>query len=92
MGASRPRRPRPQHDATYKALCGILRKLREGHELTQRDLADRLARPRSFVWKTEAAERSIDAVELVRWCRACGTDPIDVFKQLVSIMPGVIRH
>ena len=61
-----------------------MRKLREDKGLTQRDLAARLKRPRSFVWKIEAAERRMDAVELARWCRACGADPLDVFKRIVS--------
>lgn len=83
-GASR--RPRGQHDSSYKELCALLRGVREGAGLTQRDLAGRLDRPRSFVWKTETGERRLDAVELVRWCRACGADPKALFAKLVKLM------
>lgn len=88
MGARGQRGPRPQHDDSYRQLCGILRKLRQDCGLTQRDLAERLSRQRSFVWKTETAERRLDAVELVRWCRACEAEPLEVFKRLVAIVPA----
>ncbi len=86
MGASRQRRPRPQHDPAYRALCGLLREARTLAGMTQRDLAARLTRPPSFVWKIEAAERRVDAVELLRWCRACDADPMAVFRRLVGLV------
>ncbi len=66
----------------------MLRDARTEAGLTQRNLATRLSRPASFIWKVEAAERRIDAVELVRWCRACDTDPLEVFKRVAATVPG----
>ena len=34
---------------------------------------------RSFVWKSESAERLLDAVGCVRWCLACGVVPAGGF-------------
>ncbi|HZW07088.1 MAG TPA: helix-turn-helix transcriptional regulator [Phycisphaerales bacterium] len=65
-----------------------MRKLREDKGLTQRDLAEKLDKPRSFIWKIEAAERRMDAVELIGWCAACGADPEQVFRRLVQQVNG----
>jgi hypothetical protein len=40
------------------------------------------------VWKVEAGERRIDAVEMVRWCRGCGREPMESFKRLVALVPA----
>lgn len=79
MGARAAKRPRAQHDAAYRAVCELLREARESAGLTQRDLATRLNRPRSFISKIEQAERRMDVVELVRWCRGCGVEPLKFF-------------
>lgn len=81
------KRPRPQHDPAYRGMCVMLKDARTGARLTQRTLAARLSRPPSFIWKVEAAERRIDPVELVRWCRACDTDPVEVFKRVTARVP-----
>jgi hypothetical protein len=39
--------------------------------MTQRALARRLAKPASYVHKTEVGERRIDPIEFIDWCRAC---------------------
>ena len=64
----------------------MLRKLREDGGLTQRDLAAKLRRQRSFISKTEQAERRMDAVELIRWCDACGADSVELFKRLIAVV------
>ncbi len=38
--------------------------------LTQRDLAERLKKPRSYVSKIEVCERRIDVMELIHYLRA----------------------
>jgi hypothetical protein len=43
--------------------------------LTQRDLARRLRKVPSFVHKVEVADRRIDPLEFIAWCRACGVEP-----------------
>ena len=56
--------------------------MREGAELSQRALGEKLGRPYSFVYKCEAGERRIDPLELIAWCRACECDPAQVVKDL----------
>jgi len=52
-------------------LCKTLRHWRESANFTQRDLAERLGKPRSFVYKVETANRRIDPIEFAAWCRCC---------------------
>jgi transcriptional regulator with XRE-family HTH domain len=53
-------------------MCARLRQWRLGAELTQRELATKLRKPHSYVWKIESAERRIDPIEFIAWCHACG--------------------
>jgi len=55
-------------------MCGLLRTWREEAGLTQRGLAARLKKPPSYVHKVEVADRRIDPIEFIRWCRACDVD------------------
>lgn len=73
---------RPQHKAAYRRLCALLRQMREGAGLTQRDLAIRLKMHNTMVHRSEIGDRRIDPVEFADWCRACGTDPGEVIREL----------
>lgn len=66
---------RAQHTLKYRRLCALLRKWRDDAGLTQRELAKRLRKPHSYVHKVEVADRRIDPVEFVAWCRACDRSP-----------------
>jgi len=57
----------------YEALRRTLVRLREGAGLTQRDLAKKMKRPRSFVSRIEQGERRVDLVEMWWLCRTCGS-------------------
>ena len=70
------------HTPAYKKLCRLLRGWREEAAFTQRGLAAVLKKPHSYVYKVEAAERRIDPVEFVAWCRACDIDPRDAIAQV----------
>ena len=63
-------------------MCKLLRQWRVGASLTQRALGQRLKRPYSFVWKTEAGERRIDPIEFASWCRACGKRPGEAIDEI----------
>jgi transcriptional regulator with XRE-family HTH domain len=80
MAASR--RPKSIHDPAYRRLAAMLREAREQAGLTQRALAHALGEHHTFVWKAENADRRIDAVELIRWCKACGASPSDIYTRL----------
>lgn len=73
---------RAQHKAAYRRMCRILRRLREDAGMTQRDLAELLKMHNSMVHRSEIGDRRIDPVEFAAWCRACGSDPGEVIREL----------
>ena len=52
----------------------LLRLIRTDKRLRQKDVADRLGQPQSFVSKYESGERRLDLLELEQVCEACDTD------------------
>lgn len=52
--------------------------------LTQRELAERLKRPHSYVSKIETGERRLDVGEFVEIARALRVDPIALFTRVVQ--------
>lgn len=54
----------------HKALQTLLRKFRKKAGLRQKDVAERLGKPQSFVSKYESGERRLDILELRAVCRA----------------------
>jgi transcriptional regulator with XRE-family HTH domain len=68
----------------HKALIALLVSAREAAGLTQRDLAARLRRPRSFVGRIEAGERRVDVIEFIEIARVIGVDPGQLFSKLTE--------
>jgi transcriptional regulator with XRE-family HTH domain len=68
----------------HKDLIAILIAARKKTGMTQRDLAGRLKRPRSFVGRMEAGERRIDVIEFIEIVRALQGDPKELFGKLVD--------
>ena len=71
--------PPSHHD-----VPGLLRKIREEAELTQRDLAKRLKRSQPWVHKSEYGERRVDVSEFLDWCAACRSDPHQAITILIK--------
>ena len=59
-----------QHSTAYRAVPPLLRRLREEAGLSQRELGARMKRPQSWVYNCETANRRVDIMELIAWCRA----------------------
>ena len=59
----------------YERALAVLIQARNDAGLTQRQLAERLQVPRSFVSKVETRERRLDFVEFVHWAERTGADP-----------------
>ena len=59
------------------ALQGWLKSQHKSQNLTMQSLADRMARPNSFIAKVEQGERRLDVVEYVWYCRKLGVNPQD---------------
>jgi transcriptional regulator with XRE-family HTH domain len=70
------------HSGGQIAFCELMIKARKAAGLTQRELADRLHKPQSFVAKYEGGERRIDVVEFLTICQAIGVDPAKLLKAL----------
>jgi transcriptional regulator with XRE-family HTH domain len=73
-----------QHDLDYRPLPGLLCHLREEAGLTQRQLAQRMGKPQSWVYKCESANRRVDLAEFVNWCRACGVKPDEGLRRFLK--------
>lgn len=84
MGARPGPRPSSLFSPGYDELVRHLVAMREDSRLIQQELASRLDRHRSFVWKTEGGQRRLDIVEFVGWCRACGADPITALRRFLK--------
>ncbi|MFT3787343.1 MAG: helix-turn-helix transcriptional regulator [Tepidisphaeraceae bacterium] len=63
------------HRPAYRRFCATLRAWREEAGMTQREVAEKLGKPHSFVHKSEIGERRLDALEFAEFCRALGRDP-----------------
>ena len=66
-------------------LQDALVKLRKSKNLTQTDVALKLARPQSYVAKYEGGERRLDVVEFVEVAYALETDPSKLLADLIGI-------
>ena len=67
----------------YEAFRAKLVAMRKTSRMTQRELAEKLGRERSFVSRIELGERRLDVVEFYWVCEACGQDPKKVAAALL---------
>ncbi len=72
------------HSKEYQIVVEKLRALREAAGMTQRDLAAKLDREHSFVWRMEKGERRLDVVEFHHVCQALGTDASALYRELLD--------
>jgi transcriptional regulator with XRE-family HTH domain len=59
----------------YALLIAIVKEARERSGLTQKEICDRLGKPKNYLIKVEAGERRLDIVELCQLARELGVDP-----------------
>lgn len=60
--------------AKHRALIAVLVTARNAAGLTQRQLAAKLKRSNSFVWKLEAGERQLNVLEFIEIARVLGVE------------------
>jgi transcriptional regulator with XRE-family HTH domain len=65
--------------ARHRAVIAAVVDARHSAGLTQRQLAVKLRRSNSFVWKIEAGERRIDILEFIEIAKCLGVTPINLF-------------
>lgn len=68
----------------WLVLVRALVAVRNDAGLSQSELARRLGRRQSYIWKVENAQQRIDILEFFDICRSCHADPLKVAE-------GVIR-
>lgn len=76
--------------AAYNAAITVMIEARRSKGLSQRELAQRLGKPRSFVSKIENKERRLDFVEFVVVARALGDLPGDLVSLVENALPDQI--
>lgn len=78
------------HELTSQrgALGQLLKVMREEQGLLQREVAERLGTPQSFVSKYESGERRIDLPELTRICAVLNTSCEDLLKRYEKLLHG----
>jgi len=74
--------PRSVFSEPYEAFTQALIAARKKAGLRQRDLADRLQKPQSFVSKIERGERRLDVVEFLIVASAIGADPLSIVTEV----------
>ena len=56
--------------------------MRKAAGMTQRDLAQKMKREQSFVWRIEKGERRLDVLEFFWVCEALGQDAEIIYTEL----------
>lgn len=65
----------------YKVLRRLLFEMREGAGLKQKEMADLLRRPQSYVSAVERGRRRIDLLQLREYCRVCDNGLVDFVRR-----------
>ena len=66
----------------HRDVIASLVAARKAAGMTQRDVAAKMARPRSFVGKVEVIERNLSILEFIEWTRALGLSAEEVLANL----------
>jgi transcriptional regulator with XRE-family HTH domain len=72
-------RPLDDYQQQYAQFRSRLREARLQAGLTQKQVAEQLGKPQSFVAKVEAGERRLDFIELCAFCELYGVN-LDYFR------------
>jgi transcriptional regulator with XRE-family HTH domain len=73
---------REQWDKQHEELRAELKSIRTNANLTQEELATRLDTKQSFISKYERGERTLDFIEVILVCNACGYAPAKLIRKL----------
>jgi len=72
---------------SYEAAIKVMVEARKEAGLSQRDLAERFGKPRSFASKIENRKRRLDIVEFVAVARALGLEPRILLEHIMTESP-----
>jgi transcriptional regulator with XRE-family HTH domain len=68
----------------HRALIAAIVEAREAADLTQRELAAKLRRSDSFVWKIEAGERRVDVLEFIEIANSLSVGPEELMRRVMK--------
>jgi transcriptional regulator with XRE-family HTH domain len=71
----------------HRALIAALAEARRAAGLTQRQLAAKLKRSNSFIWKLEAGERQLNVLELIEIAKTLGVKASDLIAGIEGASP-----
>ncbi len=71
----------PKPDPRYIELIARLRTFRIRKNVTQSDLASKVAKPQSYISKVESFGRKVDVIELIDLCGALGLRLVDLLPE-----------
>lgn len=74
---------KPNTALIYEKVPRHLQAIRVSARLTQRELAQRLAKPQSWVARCETAARRVDIAEWIEWVNACEISPVQALSELL---------
>lgn len=79
------------NDPRYKAIIGRLLAARKSAGLNQRELAERLGQPQSFITRVETFERRLDIIRMIEWVRALDLDERKFMTDVLGDVPATKR-
>lgn len=68
----------------HRVVGQVLADARTAAGLTQKDLAQQLGKPQSFISSYEGGQRRIDILELLRIAGALGCSPLSLFTNILE--------
>ena len=68
----------------HRALIAAIVEAREAADFTQRELAAKLRRSDSFVWKIEAGERRVEVLEFIEIAHCLGVEPTELMRRVMK--------
>jgi transcriptional regulator with XRE-family HTH domain len=71
----------------HRALIAAIAQARRAAGLTQRQLAARLKRSNSFIWKLEAGERQLNVLEFIEITKTLGVKASELIAQIEGPSP-----
>jgi predicted transcriptional regulator len=72
------------HATPYVVLRELLLEQRNKLKLSQRDLAQKLSVPHSFICKIETGDRRLDTIEFIKYCQVLKLNPATLINKIIK--------
>lgn len=77
------------HSPKHELLRELLINQRKKEGLTQKNLAEKLNKPQSYVSKYEIGEKNIDVIEFINIAKSLNTDPSILLHDLQNLLDAI---